>query len=111
MLAPLWSELTSWLAVNAPRLYEHVRPPGDPARLASVEEQLGFALNAELVEWWQLHDGVVAGDIVPSYELFGVADMLRHHEIQRDVNFEEEVNAMARRNLGLADDEGGGPGW
>ena len=75
----------------------------------SAEEQLGFALNSELVESWQLHDGIVAGYLIPGYELFGVDDMLTGHEIERDVNLEEEeVNAMARRNLGLADDEGSG---
>lgn len=82
MLAPLWSELTSWLAINAPRTLEYVRPPGDPARLKTAEEQLGFALNAELVEWWHLHDGSIV-PLVPSYELCGVDDTLHRHEIER----------------------------
>ncbi|MFI5843748.1 SMI1/KNR4 family protein [Catenuloplanes sp. NPDC051500] len=110
MLAPLWSELTSWLAANAPRLHEQVRPPGDPARLASAEERLGLALNRELVEWWQLHDGVAAGYLLPNYELFGVEDMLRSREIERDVDLEEEVNAMAFRNLYPVAAEGDVPG-
>jgi cell wall assembly regulator SMI1 len=102
MLAPLWSDLTSWLAINAPRTLEYVHPPGDPARLESAEERLGFALNAELVEWWHLHDGSIAR-LVPGYELSGFDNMLGRHEIERAVNREEEANATARRNRGLAD--------
>ena len=109
VLAPVWTELTSWLAANAPRMYECLRPAGDPGRILSAEEQLGFALGAELTEWWHLHDGVTHGNIVPGYELLGVDGMLNRHQTQLDVNFEEEVNEMARRNLGLADDEAGGP--
>jgi hypothetical protein len=55
----------------------------DPARLASVEGQLGFALNPELVEWGQLHDGVVMGGLLPIYELYGVEGMLRTLEMER----------------------------
>jgi cell wall assembly regulator SMI1 len=110
MLAPLWSDLTSWLAINAPGTLQYVHPPGDPARLESAEEQLGFALNAELVEWWHLHDGSITC-LVPGYELSSFDNMLGRHKIEREVNLEEEVNATARRNRGLADNEGGRPAW
>jgi cell wall assembly regulator SMI1 len=108
VLASLWNELTSWLAVNAPRTYESLRPPGAPARLIAAERQLGFALGAELTEWWQLHDGADYG-LVPGYELNGVDAMLASHRIELEVNLEFEVENMARRNLGMADDEAGRP--
>ena len=109
VLAPLWDELTSWLAAHAPRTLEGLRPSVGRARIAAAEEHLGFALSAELVEWWQLHDGADSGYIVPGYELLGVEGSLRARQDQLDVNFEEEVNAMARQRLGLRDDEAGGP--
>jgi cell wall assembly regulator SMI1 len=108
VLAPLWTELTSWLAANAPRTHECVLPAGDPARLTSAEEQLGFPLGPELTEWWHLHDGVYS-NIVPGYELLSVNGMLDGHRTELEVNLEEEVNEIAARNLGLADNEAGGP--
>jgi len=110
VLASLWEELTSWLATNAPRMVEQVQPPVGPARIAAAEEELGFALSAELVEWWQLHDGGgISCYFVPGYELLGVEGALAARQSQLDVDFEEEVNAMARQRLGLRDDEAGGP--
>ncbi len=53
---------------------------------------------------------VVAGYLLPTYELFSVEAMLRFHEIERDVDLEEEVNAMAFRNLYPAAAEGDIPG-
>jgi cell wall assembly regulator SMI1 len=114
VLAPLWAELTSWLSAHAPQTFATLRPPGDPARLTVAEQQLGFALGAELTEWWHLHDGSMGrpflpGITTPGYDLFGVDSMLETHRMQLEVNLEEEVNEMARGRLGLADDEAGGP--
>jgi cell wall assembly regulator SMI1 len=77
-LAPLWTELTSWLAAHAPLTLAALRPPGDPARLHAAEAELGFRLGSQLTQWWHLHDGVTSesGTVVPGYYLLGVDGML-----------------------------------
>jgi cell wall assembly regulator SMI1 len=77
-LAPLWTEVTSWLAANASGTLAALRPPADPARLDAAEAELGFRLGSQLTEWWHLHDGVTSesGSIVPGYYLLSVDGML-----------------------------------
>jgi cell wall assembly regulator SMI1 len=105
----LWTELTSWLATNAPRTLAALRPAGDPARLSAAEAELGFRLGGELTEWWHLHDGVTseAGTIVPGYYLLGVDGMLDERRAGLEAGLEVDLNRGPRRES----DEACDPAW
>jgi cell wall assembly regulator SMI1 len=107
VLAPLWTELTSWLAANAPRALADLRPPADPARLRAAEEELGFQMGPELTGWWHLHDGAAseASSIMPGYYLHGVDGMLA----DRRAGLEADLEVDLDRSPPEESEEAGGP--
>jgi cell wall assembly regulator SMI1 len=78
VLSALWTEIGAWLAANAPRTLDDLRPPAEAARLRSAEEEIGFPMGAELTDWWRLHDGSASegSSLLPGYFMLGVDGML-----------------------------------
>lgn len=54
-----WVEIETWLAKHAPKTFERLNPPVDPATLASVEETLGKRLPDDVRRSYERHDGYV----------------------------------------------------
>ncbi|WP_395292200.1 SMI1/KNR4 family protein [Kitasatospora hibisci] len=52
-----WKLIDAWLAKHAPTSLAELRPPASPDAIGRVEEQLGFALPADLRESLLCHDG------------------------------------------------------
>ncbi|KUN35812.1 hypothetical protein AQJ30_24395 [Streptomyces longwoodensis] len=83
-IADAWQRITHWLQHNAPDSHAALRHGASPATLASLEQELGMSIPADLRAWWSLtagDDGVDGSGCLPGNQalmpLDGVTDFYR----------------------------------
>jgi len=52
-----WRRIETWLAVNAPKIHEELRPPASAALIEQTEAALDARLPGEVRALYRLHDG------------------------------------------------------
>ncbi|GAB3742720.1 hypothetical protein GCM10027598_74960 [Amycolatopsis oliviviridis] len=57
-VGPAWQRITAWLRTNTPATAATLRPPAPAADIRAVQHTMGLVLPDDLLEWWQLTDGV-----------------------------------------------------
>ncbi len=107
MLSALWTGIGAWLAANAPRTLDDLRPPVEAARLRAAEEEIGFPMGAELTGWWQLHDGSASegSSLLPGYLMLGVDGMLDDRRIGIEAGLKVALDRVTPEDAA----EAGGP--
>ncbi|WP_218718077.1 SMI1/KNR4 family protein [Nocardia sp. MH4] len=81
-----WARLRDTIVAGSPDTWvQLVRPAAQPRAVVDAEQRTGVEWPAELREWFFLHDGGGAAELLPSMTLLGLDHMIDIHAMQCEI--------------------------
>ncbi|WP_439657987.1 SMI1/KNR4 family protein [Lentzea sp. HUAS TT2] len=95
-----WTDIERWTADRAPTLYAALLPPSTAADVADAEEEIGYALPADLTAWWRQFGGI--GETYSQWPL--IPELWQPHGLDRSLHVRtlmtEAISGIAFSTLG-----------
>ena len=81
-----WARIETWLAANAPPLFEALRPGVSDEAIARAEARIGMALPDAVRSVYRAHDGGSFLDFVEA-EMLDLDGVVTHHVMMNDIGW------------------------
>lgn len=101
----IWNRIESWLAINAPKLLNNLRPGAIDAQIQEIEELLGVQFPEDFKASYRIHDGQVfdAPNFFDNWEFLSLKRIIDEYNFWKELWNEGKLGDGREECRGNAD--------